>query len=142
MAIASIVAGAVGTFSLAWQRRTYAVYSEAELQNDLRYALNVITYHMRTAKAIAVTTGSLGMQVTLTLTDGKTVKFGHRQYLNTLWIKDNSLPMCSHIAKLDVVTDELPLVKLQITTVDKLPGIEKGLPLVISKQIRLRNYGR
>ncbi len=136
LAIASILASAVGTFSLAWQRRSYAAYNEAELQNDLRYALNVITYHMRKAKAIAVSTNpwKKEVKVTLTLTNGKTVDFGHLKSQNTLWIKDSSLPICSHIAKLDVVT--------QITTVDKLPGIEKGLPLVISKQIRLRNYGR
>lgn len=142
LAIASIVAGAVGTFSLAWQRRTYAAYNETELQNDLRYALNVITYYLRKAQAITVSTNSLQTQVTLTLPDGKTVVFGHQKYRNTLWIKDNSLPMCSHIAQLDVITDELPLVKLQITTVDKLPGMKKGLPLVVSKQIRLRNFGK
>lgn len=142
LAIASIVASAVGSFSLAWQRRTYAGYCEAELQNDLRYALNVVTHHLRRAKAIMVRISSSGTQVTLTLSDGKTVVFGHHKYLQTLWIKDSSLPMCSLIARLEVDTDELPLVKLRITTVDKLPGIERGLPFIISKQIKLRNYGR
>lgn len=140
LAIASLLATVVGTFALAWQARTYASHNEAQLQNDFRYALNVIAHYLRKARTISVTFS--GTRGRLTFFDANSIEFGQNTTLQTLWIKETSFPMCSHVAKFEIDTSELPLVKLKLTSVDKLPGIKRGLPIIISKQIRMRNYGK
>lgn len=140
LAIASLIASVVGTFALAWQARTYTSHNEAQLQNDFRYALNVIAYYLRKATTISV--NSSGSRGKFTFIDANSVEFGHNTTLRTLWIKDSSFPMCSHVAKFEIDTSELPLVTLKLTSMDKLPGIKRGLPITVSKQIRMRNYGK
>lgn len=140
IAIASLIAGAVGTFSLAWQARTYASHNEAQLQNDFRYALNVIAHYLREARTITTSFSETRGQLTFFNANG--IAFGQNTTLRTLWIKDSSLPMCSHVAKFEIDTSELPLVTLKLTSVDKLPGIKRGLPITITKQVRMRNFGK
>lgn len=137
LAIASLLAGALGTFALAWQGRTFSSYKEAELHNDFRYALNVIAYYIREAETI---TEGYSSDYILEAPDGTRTKFGHQSTLQTLWIKDTSLPLCSHVQALEVDRSDLPLITLRLTSVSKLPGIRNGLPVTITSTIRMRNY--
>lgn len=139
LAIASLIAGALGTFALAWQGRTFSSYKEAELHNDFRYALNVIAYYIREAKTI---TAGYSSDYILEAPGGTRTKFGHQSNRQTLWIKDSSLPLCSYVQEFVVDVSGLPLITLKLTSVSKLPGIKSRLPVTITRQIRMRNYGR
>ena len=140
LALATLIAGAVGTFALAWQGRTYASYTEAQLHNDFRYALNTIAHHVR--KANAINQGYLSNSYTLTIPDDSSITFGHHVTNQTLWLKKSTFPMCSYVAKFEVDMSEPPLVTLKLTSVDQVPGIKRGLPITITRQVRMRNYSR
>ncbi len=138
LAIIGLLAGVVGTFSLAWQVRAFSSYTEAQLQSDFRYAVNFIAYYVRQASSISK---DYDGSYTLTFPDG-TMKFGRNTYSRTLWVKNNSFPLCSHVAQFEIDTSALPLVTIRITSVDRIPGVGRGLPITISKQVRMRNYAR
>jgi prepilin-type N-terminal cleavage/methylation domain-containing protein len=142
LAIVGLLAGAVGTFSLAWQARTYSGYTEAQLYNDFRYALNYISFYVRLASRIDK--GSFG-SYTLHFPDNSSLrsfKIGRQTYQRTLWVKEDTLPICSHVAAFEIDTSEPPLATIRITSVNQIPGIGRGLPITITRQVRMRNYGR
>ncbi len=142
LAIVALLASAVGTFSLHWQARTYNGYTEAELYNDFRYALNVIAYYARQATDIAKEYGASAPYTFKFPDEPNVLKIGRHTYNQTLWINDANLPICSHVADFEIDTSQRPLVTIKITSVSRMPGIRRRLPIVISKQVRMRNYGR
>lgn len=140
LAITSLLVSALASFALAWQANTYRDYKYAELQNDMRYALHVIEYHLRQAQSIAIEKKSDGLQITISKPGKSPVVIAQSKKHRTLWYKSVSLPMCSHIFAFDVDASQLPLVGIKIKSVDKLPGIKRGLPITMSMQVRMRNY--
>ncbi|NLY54809.1 MAG: prepilin-type N-terminal cleavage/methylation domain-containing protein [Firmicutes bacterium] len=140
LAVAALVIGTTSTFILAWQSQVLADYTLAQQQNDQRYALHVITHHLRRARNIQVERSGGVTAMLLTLPNGSLLRIGHSERLETIWLHSANHPICSHISSMQVDVGSLPLVTIRIVSSSQLPGSRRGLPFELVKQVRLRNY--
>ncbi len=150
LALASLVIIIVGTITVTLQRSTIASRLLNQQQDAMARTMHQLVAQLREAEATTLENTSTinPASVTITLpplTSGgskRTFNFGYEASGQYVWLREAGRPACSHIEELRLTYDgakELLTIHLQST--NTIPGIQRGLPIIMETSVILRNAG-
>ena len=139
LAIVGLAVAAVGTINYMNQKDTIENKLLNELQDDMRYTIETIVPYLRMGSNLQIV-GDTATVIIPREVFSQDFSFGLIRSTGTLWVRENTQPICSHIADMNVSgPDGDGLVTLELVSVSTMPGVEHGLPLTLKTSVMLRN---
>ncbi len=138
MALLGLAIVAVGSFNFINQKTTYQNKLLNEQHDDMRFVINTIVPYIRMGSDIEYSNNTVTVVIPPDVASSN-FTFGFNEAGGTIWIRDNSHPLCSNIAELNINTSNLPLVELELVSVPQMPGVKTGLPIRMKTSVLLRN---
>jgi prepilin-type N-terminal cleavage/methylation domain-containing protein len=140
LAIAAITILTVSSVNVLNQRETIENRLLHDLQDDMRYTVEVIVPFLRMGSQVHNNgDNTYTVLIPVGAYPKGEFKFGFNPSTGSVWVNDVHDPICSQIAALNV-TEEDGLVTFTLVSVDTLPGVRSGLPLTLSTKVMMRNF--
>lgn len=151
VAIAVLLVTAIGGVTAGLMRSTTQNLRLIEQQDAMRYALDAIVGQLRRGTSLTYPglppDGSLlevrdevGKVAVNIPERSEPFEFGLNG--NSVWTRYPSGPICSQIDQLQVGYDQSSgLVTIVMVSRDDIPGVERGLPIILRTSVVLRNAG-